>query len=49
MATIAGTSFGPLGEGHVRFSYTSSIENIREAMRRIDGWLQQHAAARRAS
>ena len=35
VATIAGTSFGAWGEGYVRFSYASSIENIREAIRRI--------------
>jgi len=35
VATIAGTSFGAWGEGYLRFSYASSIENIREAVRRI--------------
>ncbi len=35
VATIAGTSFGRWGEGHVRFSYANSIENITEALRRI--------------
>ena len=35
VATIAGTSFGARGEGYLRFSYAASIENIREAMRRI--------------
>jgi len=35
VATIAGTSFGAWGEGYLRFSYASSIENIREAIRRI--------------
>ncbi len=35
VATVAGTSFGALGEGYVRFSYANSAENIREAMRRI--------------
>ncbi len=49
VATIPGGCFGPLGEGHVRFSYTSSIDDIREAMRRLDAWLRQHAAPRRAS
>jgi aspartate aminotransferase len=44
VATIAGTSFGALGEGHVRFSYTNSLDNIREAMRRIDAWLRQHVS-----
>lgn len=42
VATIAGTSFGEWGEGHVRFSYASSLEHIFEAVRRIDGWLHTH-------
>jgi aspartate aminotransferase len=39
VATIAGTSFGAWGEGYLRFSYASSIDNIREAIRRIRGCL----------
>ena len=35
VATISGTSFGKWGEGYLRFSYASSTENIREAIRRI--------------
>lgn len=35
VATVAGTSFGAHGEGYVRFSYANSLDNIREAMRRI--------------
>ncbi len=35
VAVVAGTSFGAHGEGHLRFSYANSVENIREAMRRI--------------
>ena len=35
VATIAGTSFGEWGEGFVRFSYASSIENIETALKRI--------------
>ena len=35
VATIAGTSFGALGEGYLRFSYANSIDNIRAAMTRI--------------
>jgi len=35
VATIAGTSFGALGEGYLRFSYANSIDNIRAAMGRI--------------
>ena len=35
VATVSGTSFGAYGEGYLRFSYANSIENIREAMKRI--------------
>ncbi|MCS5570209.1 MAG: aminotransferase class I/II-fold pyridoxal phosphate-dependent enzyme, partial [Pseudomonadales bacterium] len=41
VATVAGTSFGALGEGFIRFSYASSIENIVEAVERIEGFLNQ--------
>ncbi len=39
VATIAGTSFGAWGEGYLRFSYASSIDAIREAIRRIKACL----------
>ena len=35
VACLAGTSFGALGEGFMRFSYANSIENIREGLRRV--------------
>jgi aspartate/methionine/tyrosine aminotransferase len=35
VAVIAGTSFGAHGEGYLRFSYANSVDNIREATRRI--------------
>jgi aspartate/methionine/tyrosine aminotransferase len=34
VATVAGTSFGALGEGYIRFSYANSIENIEIALDR---------------
>ena len=50
VATIAGPSFGAGGEGHVRFSYARSVNDVREAMRRIDAWLTQHVSpGRRAA
>lgn len=39
VAIIAGTSFGAMGEGYVRFSYANSTENIREAIRRVREYL----------
>ena len=35
VATVSGTSFGEFGEGYLRFSYANSIDNIREAVRRM--------------
>ena len=35
VAVVAGTSFGRLGEGYLRFSYANSAENIRAAIERI--------------
>lgn len=35
IATVAGTSFGALGEGFVRFSYAASTEDISRAIERI--------------
>ncbi|MEM7254782.1 MAG: pyridoxal phosphate-dependent aminotransferase [Pseudomonadota bacterium] len=39
VATVAGTSFGALGEGFVRFSYANSVENIEIALERMRGLL----------
>ncbi len=36
-----GIDFGPNGEGYIRFSYASSMENIKEGMDRIERYLQQ--------
>jgi aspartate aminotransferase len=35
VACLSGTAFGEWGEGHLRFSYANSLENIHEALRRI--------------
>ncbi len=35
VATLAGTSFGRYGEGFLRFSYATGLENIEAALRRI--------------
>ena len=39
VATVAGSSFGHLGEGFIRFSYANSIENIERALDRITSLL----------
>jgi aspartate aminotransferase len=41
VACLAGTAFGEFGEGHLRFSYATSMENIEEALQRIRGLLGQ--------
>ena len=35
VAVLAGTSFGHLGEGYLRFSYASSVDEIRAATARV--------------
>ena len=35
VACLSGTAFGRFGEGYLRFSYATSLENIREALARI--------------
>ncbi len=35
VACLAGTSFGALGKGYIRFSYANSVENIGEAVKRL--------------
>lgn len=39
VATLAGTSFGKYGEGYLRLSYATSLENIEKALDRIREWL----------
>ena len=40
VATVAGTSFGAMGEGYIRFSYANSIENIEKALHRVEDLLE---------
>jgi aspartate aminotransferase len=35
VACLPGTAFGPYGEGYLRFSYATSLENIDEAIKKI--------------
>jgi len=35
VACLSGTAFGEWGEGHLRFSYANSLDNIQEALKRI--------------
>ncbi|MEM4728435.1 MAG: pyridoxal phosphate-dependent aminotransferase [Thermoplasmata archaeon] len=40
VALTPGSAFGPGGEGHIRISYATSMENLEEGMGRIEGALQ---------
>jgi aspartate/methionine/tyrosine aminotransferase len=44
VACLAGTAFGQYGEGHLRFSYANSRENITRALERIGEVLSQTVA-----
>jgi len=46
VACLAGTAFGPQGEGYLRLSYANSLENIEEALRRIGRWVAEHGPVR---
>jgi aspartate aminotransferase len=35
VAALAGTAFGPYGEGFLRFSYANSVENIKSALEAV--------------
>lgn len=42
VACLAGTCFGKLGDGFLRFSYANSIDNIRRALERIERFLTRN-------
>jgi len=42
VAALSGTAFGEFGEGYLRFSIANSIENIKKALDRIDGWVKKN-------
>lgn len=44
VAVLAGTAFGQYGEGFLRFSYASSVEQIQEALRRVQAFLAERAS-----
>lgn len=39
VATVAGTSFGAFGEGYIRFSYAASLDEIHDALHRLNDHL----------
>jgi aspartate aminotransferase len=42
VAALSGTSFGEFGEGYLRFSVANSLENLNEALNRIDTWSKKN-------
>jgi aminotransferase len=46
VAVVPGSAFGPSGEGHVRMCYATSYEQLEEALRRLERFLQRHDTGR---
>lgn len=42
VAVVPGNAFGASGEGFIRCSYAYSIENIQEALKRIEKFVERH-------
>jgi aspartate/methionine/tyrosine aminotransferase len=42
VAALSGTSFGAFGEGYLRFSVANSLENLLQALERIDQWAKNN-------
>jgi aspartate aminotransferase len=42
VAALSGTSFGEFGEGYLRFSVANSLENLEEALIRLDHWTNRN-------
>jgi aspartate aminotransferase len=41
VACLSGTAFGDYGEGYLRFSVANSLENLNQALQRIDQWTKR--------
>jgi aspartate/methionine/tyrosine aminotransferase len=42
VAALSGTAFGEFGEGYLRFSVANSLENLNEALNRLDQWTKKN-------
>jgi len=42
VAALSGTAFGAFGEGYLRFSVANSLENLEEALERLDQWTKKN-------
>lgn len=44
VACLSGTSFGAYGEGYLRFSIANSMENLKRALERVEGWVSKKSS-----
>ncbi len=42
VAALSGTAFGAYGEGYLRFSIANSMENLNQALDRVDQWTKKN-------
>jgi aspartate/methionine/tyrosine aminotransferase len=42
VAALSGTAFGKYGEGFVRFSVANSMDNLHQALKRIENWAKHN-------
>jgi len=42
VAALSGTAFGDFGEGYLRFSVANSMENLEQALERVDQWTKKN-------
>jgi aspartate aminotransferase len=42
VAALSGTAFGEFGEGYLRFSVANSLENLQEALHRLERWTKNN-------
>jgi len=42
VACLSGTAFGDFGEGYLRFSVANSLQNLHQALERIDEWTKNN-------
>jgi aspartate aminotransferase len=46
LALVPGVAFGPRGEGHIRISYSSPVEQLEDGVGRLARFLERHRAER---
>lgn len=49
VAVVPGEAFGDSGKGHIRISYANSVDNLTEAMNRMERFIQRHQLKRVAN